>query len=301
MKKILAVLGTEAENEALVARLVDLADTGTAAELLTIVHEPHLDGYLGNTEIYEPLRRRLVDEEAGKAAAYAQRLRTKGIDVTTKAIWDWPRGDAIQREAFSVGADAIVLTFGLGERRHIGSRDWRFLAECPLPILVVTSDGKARYSKIVAAVDPVHAHAKPAELDRTIAATAVAVGKRAGGSVSLVHCYVPLASYGAHDEDADRLPLNDAEQALERSRREALRKLAADAGLDPDAGTRLVEGDPVRALESLAADGEADLIVLGALSRGKLADLIIGSTAEKLLHRARADLLLVKPAAAKSR
>lgn len=299
MNKILVVLGTEAENEALVARLVDLADAGTSAELLTIVHEPHLDGYLGNTEIYAPLRKRLVDEAAAKSAAYGRRLGAKGIDVTTKAIWDWPRGDAIRREAFSIGADAIILTFGLGEHRHIGSRDWRFLAEYPLPILVVTSDGKQRYSKIVAAVDPVHAHAKPAELDRAIAETAVSVGKRAGGSVSLAHCYVPLARYGVHAAE-DRAPLNDAEQALERSREEALRKLANDTGLDPATCTRLIEGDAVTALEHLAGDGEADLIVLGALSRGKLADLIIGSTAEKLLHRASADLLLVKPAGAKT-
>lgn len=301
MNRILAVLGTEAENDALVARLVDLADTKTVAELLTIVHEPHLDGYLGNTEIYEPLRKRLVDEQAAKATVFAERLRAKGIDVATKAIWDWPRGDAIQREASTLGADAIVLSFGLGERRHIGSRDWRFLAECPLPILVVTGDGKARYAKIVGAVDPVHAHAKPAELDRTIAETAVQVGRQSGGSVSLVHCYLPLSRYGAHAGDGGYVPLNDAEQALERSRREALGKLAAGAGLDPDADTRLVEGDPVTALERLAAEGEADLIVLGALSRGKLADLIIGSTAEKLLHRACADLLLVKPAGAARR
>jgi len=301
MKKILAVLGTEAENEALVARLIDLADAGTSAELLSIVHEPHLDGYLGNTEIYAPLRKRLVDEAAAKLGEYSQRLAAKGIDVTTRAIWDWPRGDAIGREALAFGADAIILSFGLGERRHIGARDWRFLAECPQPILVVASDGTARYARVVAAVDPVHAHAKPAGLDRAIVEAAVAVAKRAGASVSLVHCYVPLARYGAHAGDAGRVPLRDAEAALEESRRQALRQLADAAGLDPAADSRLIEGDPVAGLGRLAADGEADLIVLGALSRGNLADLIIGSTAEKLLHRARVDLLLVKPADPASR
>jgi universal stress protein E len=295
MNKLLVVLGSAAESEAVVARLVDVADTKTVAELLTIVHEPNLDGYLGNTEIYAPLRKRLVDEAAATAVQFEERLRSRGIDVTTKAIWDWPRGDAIRREAAACGADAIILTFGLDASRHVGSRDWRFIAECPLPILVVNSDGKAPYAHIVAAVDPVHAHAKPAGLDAAIVAAGTTVAKHAGGALALAHCYVPLSHYGAHADDADRVPLNDAEEALEQSRRQAPERLAADAGLDPERDVRLIEGDPVVSLDRLANDGRADLIVLGALSRGKLADLIIGSTAEKLVHRARADLLLVKP------
>jgi universal stress protein E len=295
MNKLLVVLGSAAESEAVVARLIDVADTRTVAELLTIVHEPNLDGYLGNTEIYAPLRKRLVDEAAASAVQFEERLRSQGIDVTTKAIWDWPRGDAIRREAAAFGADAIVLTFGLAASRHIGARDWRFLAECPLPILVVNGNGKARYAHVVAAVDPVHAHAKPAGLDGAIVEVAATVASHAGGALGLAHCYVPLSHYGAHADGAARVPLNDAEEALEQSRRQGLEKLAADAGLDPHRDVKLIEGDPVASLERLAKDGQADLIVLGALSRGKLADLIIGSTAEKLLHRAHADLLLVKP------
>lgn len=298
MNKILVVLGSAAESDAVVARLVDLADTGTVAELLTIVHEPNLDGYLGNTEIYAPLRKRLIDEAAEKAAGFDERVKSKGIDVSSRTIWDWPRGDAIRREASRFGADVIILTYGLGVPRHIGSRDWRFLAECPQPILVVNGDGKAPYAHVVAAVDPVHTHAKPAELDRAIVEAAATVGKRSHGALEIVHCFVPLSHYGSHDEAAERVPLNDAEEALERSRRQGLEQLAAAAGLDAAGHTRLIEGDPVVSLERLAEGGRADLIALGALSRGKLTELIIGSTAERLLHRAHSDLLLVKPAVA---
>ena len=95
------------------------------------------------------------------------------------------------------------------------------------------------------------------------------------------------------------MPLNDAEKALEQSRQQALKKLATDAGLDPES-TRLIEGDPVKDLEHLVADEDVDMIVMGALSRGKLADFVIGSTAERLLHRAGCDILLVKPTSAAS-
>lgn len=300
MKKFLLVLDGAAENEAAIARMISLADAGTSAELLTIVHEPSLDGYLGNTEIYAPLRQRLIDEAAAKAVKFEQSVKSQGIEVTSKTIWDWSRGDAIRREAESLGADVVMMTFGFDAKRHIASRDWRFLAECPAPILVVNSDGKTPYSRIMAAVDPVHAHAKPAELDAQIVATAAKVSRRAGGKLGLLHCYLPLSRYGAHAGEIGRVPLNDAEQALEKSRKAALARLAKAAGPDAAADVRLIEGDPVDSLEQLAEEGEADLIVLGALARGKLASLIIGSTAERLLHRAVCDLLLVKPAVADS-
>lgn len=295
IERILAVLDSESANEAIVARLRELAGEATSVELLTIVHEPHLDGYLGNTEIYAPLRKRLVDEEAEKAGQLASKLSSLGVNASFKAVWDWPHGDAIRREAFAANADLIIVSFGAGRHRHIGARDWRFLAECPLPVLVVNSTGEKHYRRVLAAVDPVHAHAKPAELDEHIAGLGTAVSERTGASIELVHGFVPLARYGADLGDGMPLPLNDAEKALERSRREALADLARKAGIDAKS-TRLVEGQPEAVLEDLVGGDDSCLLVMGALSRGKLADFVIGSTAERVLHHAPCDVLLVKPA-----
>jgi universal stress protein E len=294
MKKILLVLSAPPENEAIVARLLEIADQSTSVVVLTIVHESNLDGYLGNSDIYEPLRKRLLEEQADKAEPIVLRLKQSGIDVESKTVWDWPRGDAIRREAFSCGADAIMLSFGLDQDRHLGSREWRFLAECPLPILVVNRHAAKGYARIVAAVDPVHAHAKPAELDSAIVQAASVLRTRTGADLHLVHCFLPLSHYGASASAKDRVPLNDAERALEKSRRNALDKLASEIGLDPTAA-RLIEGDPVKGLERVVADIGADLVVMGALSRGKLAELIIGSTAERLLRWGGCDILVVKP------
>ena len=41
--------------------------------------------------------------------------------------------------------------------------------------------------------------------------------------------------------------------------------------------------------------GEADLVVMGALARGRFAELILGNTAERVLHAASGDVLLVAP------
>ena len=297
IERILAVLDSGGGSDAVVARLRELSDESTTAELLTVVHEAHLDGYLGNTEIYAPLRKRLLDEEAAKAKALAAALGGEGLNASFKAVWDWPLGDAIRREAFAINADLIIVSFGTDRHRRLGSRDWRFLAECPLPILVVNRPATQPYRHVVAAVDPAHTHAKPARLDHLIVALAAAVRERTGASLGLMHGFLPLSHYGADIDDGKPLPLNDAERALETSRRDALDALAAEAGIDAGAA-RLVEGRPEAVLRALVDQGEADLLVMGALSRGKLAELVIGSTAERVLHDAACDVLLVKPAGA---
>lgn len=296
MDRILVVLDTEASNEAMAARLIEIASSSTSAELLAVVHEPHLDGYLGNTDIYEPLRRRLVAEAAAHAEAMADKLARQGVKVSARAVWDWPRGDAIRREASVFGADLIIVSFGLGHDRHLGARGWRFLAECPQPVLVVNRAADRPYRHIVAAVDPAHAHAKPAGLDHAIVDVAAVLHDATGAALSLVHSFVPLSRYAANAADIDGLPIDDAERALESSRQQALNALAAEARLGPDQA-RLMAGGPESVLQNLMEQEEADLVVMGALARGKLTELIIGSTAERLLRHAGADIVLVKPPA----
>lgn len=294
MNKILVVLGSETGDRAAVERLIELGRGGAESLLLAIVHEAALDGYLGNTEIYARLRKRLVDEKTAEIEAIAKGVAKRRVACAAKAVWAWPRGEAIQREAGAFGADLVVLSFGIEPKRQMSSRDWRFLAECPLPVLVVNRDASEPYRHVVAAVDPVHAHAKPAELDASVVAVAQAVAMRTGAELTLVHAFRPLAHYHVDLEGVERVPLEDAEAFLEASRRQALESLAAQAGLDASVA-KLMEGGPEEALARLAERGEADLIVMGALSRGKLADLIIGSTAERVLERPGADILLVKP------
>jgi nucleotide-binding universal stress UspA family protein len=48
----------------------------------------------------------------------------------------------------------------------------------------------------------------------------------------------------------------------------------------------------------MAESGDADVIVMGALARGRLTDLFIGSTAERVLHGVAADVLAIKAAKA---
>jgi nucleotide-binding universal stress UspA family protein len=48
-------------------------------------------------------------------------------------------------------------------------------------------------------------------------------------------------------------------------------------------------------IKKLVAGGEADVVVMGVLARGRIKDWLIGSTAERVLHGVPVDVLAVKP------
>lgn len=291
-KKILVIPAGDSADQAAVKRMSQLVGRSTETELFEPVHEPHLDGYLGNTEIYAPLRRSLLEQETASLEELSKAVAAGGHRCLAVTRWDYPRDQAVAREALAFGADLVIVTPSRARHGILSSSEWKLVAHCPAPILVVKSQGDGPYERIVACVDPVHAHAKPEDLDDEIVACAAKVRDVTGGGLELVHCFLPLAYFGT--EDMDRVPLQDAEVALEKSRQKAVSALAARAGLTDEA-TRLIAGKPAAVLEDMAEKGETDLIVMGGLSRGMLADLLIGSTAERVLGHATADVLIVKP------
>jgi universal stress protein E len=171
--------------------------------------------------------------------------------------------------------------------------DWQVVTGSRAPLLLVKSDGRAPYRRIVAAVDPFHVHAKPAALDREILRVAKEAQRRTRATLAAVHCY-----FGVEDFGADFARIAPSDPRLIDARLEAVRELCAEARIPEDAA-RLVAGAPHSVLTDMQQRGEADLIVMGALARGRFAELVLGNTAERVLHYGTGDVLVVTPARVK--
>jgi universal stress protein E len=103
--------------------------------------------------------------------------------------------------------------------------------------------------------------------------------------------YLPLAAPGAGLGSL----LGRQRKSLE-GHREGLRALAARHGIAP-AQVHLEAGDARELIPEVALRRRADLVVMGAVSRSRLRQLLVGSTAESVLDRLECDVLAVKPAA----
>jgi universal stress protein E len=284
-ERILVVARGAASDQPALRRALLCAGARAELVILDVVHEPMLDSYLGNKVIYEPLRARVVAERRTAIEALAAGISTRDVKAVGKAVWDYPLDEAVAKHARESRADLVVIAPAV-EPGGLTPSDWRLVTGCPAPVLVVRGAGTAQYRHVVAAVDPFHVHAKPAELDLSILAAAREF-ERAGATLAAVHCYL-RPEYFSGEPTAGRS--HDTAAA----RREALEQLVEKSGL-PKSVARLATGAPTDTLlKRMAESGDADLIVMGALARGRLADLFLGSTAERVLHGVAADVLAIK-------
>src|SRR5690606_24369943 len=192
MFRRILVVATGDDSQRALRRALQCASSSTEIEVLDVVYEPALEGYLGNTEVYEPLRQRLLSERQSRAASFAAAAESEGVRSTARAIFAHPLDRAVIAEALSTRADLVVLAPALGASGGLSHADWRLTVSCPVPVLIVRSDGTAKYRNIVAAVDPFHAHAKSAALDAAILAKAKELQELTSAQLAVLYCYTPL-------------------------------------------------------------------------------------------------------------
>lgn len=121
---------------------------------------------------------------------------------------------------------------------------------------------------------------------------AAALARRLGSEILLLYVVeddLPPILLGVSDEDR--------RQILERHRERAARALedyaAGDlAGLSVRRETRI--GTPARRIAQVAREEECDLIVMASRGYGPVRQVLVGSTTERVLHRAHCPVMVVR-------
>jgi universal stress protein E len=150
---------------------------------------------------------------------------------------------------------------------------------------------------IIAAIDPMNEHDKPAALDDEILQISKLLGAKTGGVVHAFHSYDPriaVATATANAYIPVSLPLDEIEQQMHEDHQERFQEVTTFHGID-DERAHLRSGLTHEELPALAEQVDADLIVMGAVARNRLKRLFIGATAERTLEHVPCDLLIVKP------
>jgi len=254
--------------------------------------------YLDTLDVTQQSPKQVQDEEREQVLQQleriAARVRRHGVNVTTAAEWDYPVYESIVRRASRFGADLIVAERHAG--RHILQSflrltDWELLRLSPVPVLLVKRSQPYHRPTVLAAVDPTHSFAKPANLDQEILAVSTVVVSALRGRLHAVHAYSPLqpGMLAGTPEAAKRIQRDNAKRA----------KIAFDRVLQsadiPPARRHLMACHPINAVQDVARESHSNIVVMGAISRSGLKRVFIGNTAEQLLDHLPCDLLIVKP------
>ncbi len=231
-------------------------------------------------------RKEFCNEMRQRLQVFADALTAKGYKVDCRVHWTYPRYEQITREAIELGVDLVVQhvnTKQSPELHNISHDTWQLVKTCPKPLLLIKDNVWPKVPVILAAVDPVHSHHKPLRLDYAILDKALEARKLVGGTLHVVHAYSesarPFAKAGSMRELHSK----------------AMEDLLADYSIPADA-VHLIDETPVNAIMQCKETLKPDIIVIGALSRSRLSEAIIGNTADRILDYVKSDLLIIKPA-----
>lgn len=222
-----------------------------------------------------------IRERRERMEAMVARSRLDAVKCIV--TWDYPTHAAIVRQVLKTKPDLLITAshrHGRLARWVLANTDWELIRRCPCPVWFVRSADMPTKPRILVAVDPFHAHDKPAALDERLVRAARLVSEQFGGRVSLVHA----SRVTERARPVRSLMLARAQQAVQ--------DLGARHGVDE---CEVQEGDPERVIPTLQRRIGADLLVMGAVSRSVEAHPVIGNTAERVIDRVGCDLLVIKP------
>ena len=140
----------------------------------------------------------------------------------------------------------------------------------------------SEYQKIMLAVDLT-------EESKPVAERAVALVKAFDAELHLVHVIEPLSLAYGGDVPMD---LSSVQEQIQEQAKSHLSEFAAGLGV-PTEHQHLIFGRPESEIQRVADEAGADLIVVGSHGRHGLA-LLLGSTANGVLHGAMCDVLAVR-------
>ncbi len=229
-----------------------------------------------------------------KAAA----LRGRGIDATC-VLASGRLSKALERQVIAGKHDLLIKMVeasGANRSGFLGTTDARLLRTCPCPLLVLPETAPGHFQRVAVALDVLDPEEPQAALDRRVLQAAEAFCE---GELHLIYALPPLHEVVQVDlADLDLVSpsrLAAWQSELEHVAHERLQ--TASAGLRSAAHTCLVvPGSPAEAIPEFVNAHDIDLLVMGSVGRSGVQGLLIGNTAEQVMHRLTSAALTLKPA-----
>lgn len=211
--------------------------------------------------------------------------------------WDYPIHDAILALAKQVRPDVLICE----SHRHtrlgrwlLANTDWELIRDCPYPLWFVRSPTVPRSPRVLVAVDPSHARAKPTQLDDLLLDAGQTLVHQLAGNLSIVHAYEPPFIMHPSNQPGPNASERHARDFVARAVKDVLALAQAHR---VNAGECFIEeGRPSAVIASVSERCAADVLVMGAVSRSLPERPAIGGTAESTIDHVGCDVFVVKPA-----
>lgn len=292
LDKILVVMDKPKHEQIAFRRAMTLhKDAGARLDLRAFAYHPMFD----QADVFETRQRHAIKKEIMRQRTEwlrGQVLDAGGVfeDLTLKTIWSKNIAQWVSDEARKGDYDLVIKTAHRSRSATHTPLDWVLLRDCPSPLLLAVEPRWPKKTKVIAALDLNRDDAAHRLLNTKVLDAAQQIADLHNGTV---HCvYAIEVSQVLADLDLIS-PRKIAKEARERAT-VMLTELTAPYDI-PKSRIHMPLGKVGSAVNSVASKIKADLMVMGTTARKGVKGMVIGNSAERVLMKARGDLLALKP------
>jgi universal stress protein E len=196
---------------------------------------------------------------------------------------------AVQRDGYDL---VVAGTRGQGavKRALVGSTATKLARKCPCPVWIARPRNARNLNSLLVPLDFSDVSGKILELAASLAVST-------GATLHLLHVFDTSDLHGVPLlPEVTKAEFSRYRRQVRRAALDQLQRLSESLTVKPSQTTLNVSpGIPWQVVRTIARRVDADVVVMGSVGRGGIPGLLIGNTAEKVLHNGEVPLLIVKP------
>ncbi|MGX5173733.1 universal stress protein [Aliikangiella sp. IMCC44653] len=291
MRELLVIADKKGEKQAAFHHALEIAkNTGAVIELVGFVHAAGVD----SSEILTHDEKRKVhhsyiDKKQAQIDAFLAKVDVGQVKVKTDVVWEKSFERWVNARCHQKSFDMVFKSGNRSESFLYTPSDWQLMRHCPEPVMIVGDSPWKEGGTVLAALDLGSNKKRSLELNENILKQSMKLAKSTGSNVHA--CYsiaVPKALI-----DLDLIDPKTYADKMKESLDPIIRKLVEEAGLDRDR-LHLVSGKPAKEICRIAKEINADVVLLGNKNSTSLRGRIMGNTAESVLNKVAADVVVIK-------
>lgn len=245
----------------------------------------------------EHMRELIGHEKHERLAALAGPIREKGVAVETKVLQGKTSVEII-REVLRDDHD-LVLRVAKGKDSRcsgcFGNTGIRLLRKCPCAVWLVSPATTPKFSHVLGCVDTSTGEPIDAELNDKVYELASSISEYHGGHLSIAHAWSIWNEQMIRSRMTPEEFENMESQTYDHIAAQLDRFVSKHGRSIRDENVLLLKGEPSHVIPNFVSDQQVDLIVMGTVARSGLSGLLMGNTAEQILHRIECSVLALKP------
>ena len=291
MRKLLVIADKNSGKQLAFYHAVEIAKaTGAEIEFVSFVHSAGVDSsdMLTHDE-KRMVRNKYLDNGQTEMDKFLASADISGIKLTTDVVWGKSFEQWVIARCHQKSFD-MVFKSGIRKKSFLYTpSDWRLIRYCPEPVMIVGDSPWKKGGVILAALDLGPTKEKYLNLNLNILRLAITMGKATNCEVHAVYSM----SISQVIYDLDILDPEDYERKMESKIDPMIIKMMEDAELDRSR-LQLVAGKPAKDICRICNEMNADVVILGNKSHRSIRGRLLGNTAENILHKVSADVVVIK-------